>query len=144
MKHVFYFITFGFIIYEMMWVLAPKKRAENNKKFDELIKKNEGLSWDNCSKEYKSKMTPKIIAVFINLFFLFGGLLTFQWPLFLLMMVLQFIVIAPLSKLTKFSPAYTALYFVNSVIGLSMGVFVIVNAYHLNIDIYELLMSIVK
>lgn len=64
------------------------------------------------------------------------GIFTVQWPLFLAFFALQFIVVAPLSRLTRFGMAYTIIHWINSVIGFCFGVFVIVNHYYLHIKLY--------
>ena len=134
MTHLFYFVAIFFIWREMLWVYSPIQMTADVKKFDELSKLNKGKKWDLMTPEYKSEIKSKILLLPIVIW-MFIGLFTFQWQIFLLMLILNLVIIAPLSKLTKFSFAYTALHWANSVIGFAFGVFVIINKYHLHIDL---------
>lgn len=138
MKHIFYLVGFCFVIYEMMWILNPKEQAEKSKKFNELMKEHKGKELDEYSKEYQDILWTKGLVSLIFTFWMFGGLLTFNWLAFLALLVFNFVIIAPISKLFKYSLAYTALHWVNSIIGFAFGLYVIVNSYHLKIDLYQL------
>jgi hypothetical protein len=105
------------------------------KKFEELSKLNKGKKWDFMTPEYKSEIKSKIFLIPLVLW-LFIGLFTSQWDAFLFMIILNIVIVAPLSKLTKFSFAYTAIHWVNSVIGFAFGVFVIINHYHLHLSLF--------
>jgi len=142
MKHIFYFIGIAFIIHEIMWVLNPKEQTEKNKRFNEESKKNKGKKWDDFSSDYKEALKTKGVIAMISILWLFGGLLTFNWVAFVVIIAFNFIIIAPITKLLKYSWAYTVLHWLNSVIGFSFGVFVIINSYHLKIDLYEWIKSI--
>jgi hypothetical protein len=48
---------------------------------------------------------------------------------------------APLSKMLRYSFAYTALHWFNSIIGFVFAIFVTINHFHLKIDIYKLFIS---
>jgi len=50
----------------------------------------------------------------------------------------------PLSKLVKDTFLYTVLHWFNSLIGFAFGVFVIVNHYHLKLNLTEIISSYVK
>lgn len=141
MKHIFYFIGIFFIISELLWVLSPQSKIKKSKRLYELTKEHKGKNWDEYPQEYKDIILSKLPDLFFMLW-LFAGLLTFNWFSFLLIISINVFVVYPISKLTRFSVAYTALHWVNSVIGLSFGVFVVINSYHLKIDVYELFKSI--
>jgi hypothetical protein len=136
MKHIFYFIGIAFVIYEMIWLLNPKDQVEKAKEMKEEGKKNKGKKWDDYTDKYKSLLKTKGLASLTFTLWMFCGLLTFNWLAFLLKIAFNFIVIAPISKLTQYSWAYTGLHWFNSLLGFAFGLFVIVNSYHLKIDIY--------
>ena len=136
MTHLFYFVAIFFIWRELRWIYSPKEMVEEVKNYDALSKLNKGKKWDAMTPEYKSEIKSKIFLIPLFIW-LFMGLFTFQWDAFLLMLILNIVVIAPLSKLTKYSFAYLAIHWVNSLIGFAFGVFVIVNHYHLHISLFS-------
>ena len=138
MKHIFYLIGICFVIYEMMWILTPREEAEKSKKLHDLQKQHKGKKLDEYSKEYTDILWSRGLVSLIFSFWMFAGLLTFNWVAFLALLIFNFVIIAPISKLFRYSFAYTALHWVNSIIGFAFGLFVIVNSYHLKIDLYQL------
>lgn len=138
MTHLFYFVAVFFIWRELRWIYSPTEMVAEVKKFDELSKLNKGKKWGFMTPEYKSEIKSKIFLIPLFLW-LFIGLFTFQWDAFLFMIILNIVIVAPLSKLTKFSFAYTAIHWINSVIGFAFGVFVIINHYHLHISLYSVI-----
>jgi len=136
MTAIYYFLGLFFIWSECVWLASPIEKTQNAKKFYELSKLNKGKKWEEYSDEYKSEVKSKVWGIFI-LFWLFIGLFSFQWIGFLAIILFNFLVIAPLSKLTRFSYAYTVINWVNSLIGFAFGIFVIINHYHLKINLTE-------
>ena len=137
MKHIFYFVAIAFIIHQMIWILKPKFKVEKIKSFETESKKNKDKKWEEYSSDYKQMVIDKGSSSLLFTFWMFAGLLTFNWPVFLSILVFNFAIVAPISKLTKYSLMHTVLHWINSIIGFAFGVFVIVNSYHLKIDIYE-------
>jgi hypothetical protein len=138
MTHLFYFVGVFFIWHELRWIYAPAQMVAEAKKFEYLSKLNKGKKWDSMTPEYKSELKSKILLIPLFIW-LFVGLFTVQWDAFLFIILFNFVVITPLSKLVKFSFAYTVIHWVNSVIGFTFGVFVIINHYHLHISLYEVI-----
>ena len=136
METLFYLTTIIFIFNELKWIYRPIETTENIKLFMELSKKNKGRNWDTFDKEYKDKLKSKVWLVVLFVW-LFVGLLTFQWDAFLMMLVLNFVVIAPISALVKYNYLYTLLHWSNSIVGLAFGVFVLINKYHLHISLCD-------
>lgn len=137
MTHLFYFIAIFYIWHEINWIIDPVQKVKESKRFFELHKANKGLKKEDWSSEYKEEMKDKIFPVFLILW-MFIGLFTFQWDVFLFMILLNLLIIAPLSKLTKFNIIYTIIHWINSVIGVAFGLFVIINHYHLKISLYPI------
>ena len=141
MIHLFYFFTIILIWKELIWILSPNEKVEESKKYFNLSKEFKGKTWNEYSKEYKELTKSKIWLLFLFLW-LFIGLFTNQWVAFLSFLLLNFIIVAPLSKITKFSKSYVYLHWINSVIGFCFGIFVIINHYHLKINLTELLFNL--
>lgn len=138
MTHLFYFVAIFFIWHELRWIYSPTEMVSEVKKFDELSKLNKGKKWDFMTPDYKSELKSKMFQI-VLIIWLFIGLFTFQWDAFLFMIILNTAIVAPLSKLTKFSFAYTVIHWINSVIGFVFGVFVIINHYHLHLSLYSII-----
>ena len=65
-----------------------------------------------------------------------------QWILFLSFLLLNILIVGPISKLVRFSFAYTLLHWINSLIGFAFGLFVVINHFHLKIDTYKLFIQL--
>jgi hypothetical protein len=138
MKHIFYLIGVCFIIHEIMWVLHPFKQLRKSKNCIKLTKENKGKKFDDFSGEFKEILFFQVIPNLIYFFWMFIGLLTFNWVAFILMIIIQFLIIWPLGKLLEKTIGYVVLHWLNSIIGFSFGIFIILNSYHLKLDLYEI------
>lgn len=143
MTTIYYLTTILFLWLEMRWLNSPIEKTNEVKEFMELHKQNKGKKWDDFTDEYKSAIKNKMPYILIVLW-MFVGLLTFQWIAYLVFLLFQIIIIAPLSKLTRYSIAYTIIHWINSLIGFSFGVFVIVNHYHLKLDLTSLVTKLLN
>jgi hypothetical protein len=128
---------------EWDWLLHPFDKFKEAKAFQEMTKTLKGKKWNEYPQEYKSMVGNKLWVLYTPIW-LFIGLFTFQWVGYLLILVLNFFIIAPLSKFTKNSIAYIMINWLNSLIVLVFALFVIVNHYHLNIDLTQWLFSLFK
>ena len=137
---IFYLSTIFIIFIELAWVFHPIDKTEDSKKFFKLLAENKGKKWDDYSDEYKYELKYKIGLLYVFVWFIIG-LFTFQWFGFLAVLLFNLLIIAPISKLVKFSFAYTVLHWLNSIIGLAFAIFTIINHFHLRIDIFQLFSS---
>jgi len=139
MKHIFYFIGILFVIYELMWIVSPKEKITSMLKRKKLAKEHKDKKWDEFSKEYKDLIIPKFVVSITFLLWMIAGLLTFNWVAFLIMIIFNITIIKLISKAIKeTSFFYIVLHWFNSVLGFAFGIFVIINSYHLKIDLYGL------
>lgn len=143
LTHLFYLATLFFIHEEWSWIVNPREKAEDLKRFAELKNQNKGKKSNEYSEEYKSVLKSKYWLL-IPFFWMFIGLFSSQWVAFLLIILFNAIIISPLSRLTKYSTEYVVLHWVNSMIGFLFGAFVIVNHYYLKINLTDLLLSFIK
>jgi hypothetical protein len=142
METIYYLSTIIFIWSEMIWLISPIEKTINTKKFHELNKQFKGKKWDEFSEEYKSELKSKIWMLWVFLWVLIG-LFTTQWIVFLILLIFNIIIIGPLSKLTRYNILYTIIHWVNSLIGFCFGLFIIINHYHLKIDLTQLFLSLI-
>ena len=140
---IYYLSTAIFIFIELGWITSPIEKSKEARKFLEISKEFKGKKWDEYSDEYKSLLKSYIPFIWIYIW-LFIGLFSFQWIAFLAFLLLNVVVISPLSKLTKPYFAYTILHFINSLFGFAFGVFVIINHYHLKLDLLEMMSQFLK
>jgi hypothetical protein len=140
MTTIFYLSTIIFIWIELKWILSPIEKTKDTESFMNLTKEFKGKKWDDYSSDYKSQLIAKMPNLFIILWLMIG-LFTSQWILFLLILLFNLGIVAPISKLTKYSIFYTILHWFNSVIGLIFGLFIIINHYHLGINTTDLIVT---
>lgn len=133
MEHVFYFSTIVFLYKEMRWLYSPKEVEESNRSYKQMAAYHKGKSWDSYSDEYKSEIKSRIWDLFI-LLWLFVGIFTIQWPYFIAILLLNLIIVAPISMCLKHGFAYMVLHWINSFIGFGFGIFIILNKYYLGIE----------
>jgi len=137
MKHIFYFIGILFIIYELKWIMYPKSEAKKSEKLHRLLKEHKEKKWDNSTDEFKEILKIRGLMSLLFVIWMFAGLLTFNWVLFLISIVFNIAIVGLLSKALRFSIGYIILHWLNSIIGFTFGVFVIINSYHLKINLYD-------
>lgn len=143
METIYYLSTIIFLWNELLWMIQPLEKTLRTKKLNSFQKEFKGKNWDEYPENYKSEIKSRVWQIWI-LIWLFIGLFTFQWAGFLAFLGFNLIIIAPISKLTNFSFAYTVIHWLNSIIGFVFGVFVIVNHYHLKIDLDQFFLSLIK
>lgn len=139
MKHLFYFIGIFFILRQLAFIFSPIESWEKAKKFIDLTKRLKGKEYDDLDPETQRTILAKL-PLLILLLWLFVGLFSFNWPAFAAIIVLGFAV-GFFAKATSYSRINIVTYFINHFICLIFGVFVILNSYHLKIDLYQWLLS---
>lgn len=125
MKHLFYFIAFLPILWEIMVLSNPKKVARfisilRAKSKYNLTKKN----YTNAEKAF----------YLLNLGYIgwsIAGLLSSQWVLFLIIILLGFM-----------PKKHYITIWINSLLSLAVLIFIILNAYHFHIDVYSWVISL--
>lgn len=122
MKNVFYFLTIFPILWEVMNLVSINKthqfvlglKAMKGKKYDEYL---------SSQKSFSICMIGYIIWNFIGFF-------SFQWTVFLGLFLFGLI-----------PKKYIWFRWIDSFISLSVLIFIVLNAYHFKIDVWELLRS---
>lgn len=135
MKIIFYLSSIVFLIKELKWILSPIEETLSIQIKERKIKETKETKYDNLTQEQKSEYKSMFLSFIFVFGWLFIGLFTFQWQAFLCFLIFQFLIIAPISKLTKYNYVYTLLHWLNSLLGLAFIIFAIINSYHLKIDI---------
>lgn len=120
----------------MVWVFSPIKSAEKSRRYFKLLKGETKM--DDMSKDDKSLVMTKAFTSLFYLIWLFIGLFTFNWPIFLGYLILIWVVLTPIAKLTMETKMYAVVQWIGGVIGVLFGLFVILNSYHFKMDLMKL------
>lgn len=123
MKHIFYFFGIFAIIYELMVLTSPKRLVNFIANFKKQQREKGYDSLSSFQKGYSVLALGYIV-------WLLGGLFTFQWPIFLFIVVIGFIP----------KKHFLIVIFDSFISALLLG-FAIINAYHLNIDVFKLIFN---
>ncbi len=140
MTTIYYIFTMVFLWDELSFLYSPIEKTKKAKLFKELSEKFKGKKYKEYSDELKSEIWNNAHKIII-LIWLFVGLMTQQWVLFLGILIFNLLIVAPLSRMTRYSMAYTLIHWVNSLIGFAFGLFVLINHYHLKIDVSGMILS---
>ena len=120
MTHIFYLLLFIFIYYEI-WVIG------NAKRLSEKIKEYKSIPEEGQT-EYISKNSHLLTWALFNVFYFFYvfiGMFTSQWWLFLTIIAMGFI--------PKKKPLARK---IDAIVAMAILLFILINKYHLHINIF--------
>lgn len=143
MKELFYFIAVLYLMKNIINLMTIDKYVNRLKKFKELTLNNKEWvnDWDDMSKDMKRH----IVSVLINIGFImwiFIGLLTSNWVLFLTIIIYMFLIYSPLCKMAYGRSILKPLVIVNKSIHIIWALFLIINAFHLKINLFEVIFNL--
>lgn len=125
MTHVFYILIAFFIFVELIVLFSQKNIHSAVKRFKKLNKEKKGkLTFD----EIDASMAFYQSIGIIYLIYCFVGLMSSQWVLFLLIILLAFI-----------PKRWLWWRYVDSLVTLLILVFILLNKYHFHIDMFHLI-----
>jgi len=144
LKFIYYSIGIWFVIYELLWMLDPYAKSVEALKINADSLKYKHLKWDDKPKEHREDLKGKLYILIFFLWLAFG-IMTSQWALFIAYLVTSVIIFAPIRRLFKNNAfMYAIISWFSSLLGFVFGVFVILNAYHLRIDVNSLIIGLFK
>lgn len=127
MTHVFYILIAFFIFVELIVLFSQKNIHSAVKRFKKLNKEKKGkLTFD----EIGASMAFYQSIGIIYLIYCFVGLMSSQWVLFLLIILLAFI-----------PKRWLWWRYVDSLVTLLILVFILLNKYHFHIDMFHLIIK---
>lgn len=121
MKILFYFWIIFAIAYESIVMLNSSKFASFKRQIKSKLEAKENLS---------VRMNTFLTLNFFYAIWVFIGLFSSQWIVFLLILLI--------SQIPK---RYAVLYFIDAIITLAALLFILLNAYHLHIDLPAIIWS---
>lgn len=121
-----------FIFNEILWLLSPYAKAE--KSINDYLYFKEHKEWKDWDSDMKSRAFIKILCALYYIWFI-AGLLTFQWQFFAIFL-LWLIVISPFFRIARKMGVlpYAVMSFINTIVCLAFGLFVLLNKYHFRIS----------
>ncbi len=134
MGNLFYLLLLLPILQELKFIATPIESFENSKRFAELTKLNKGKSYDDYDKEYKTECQNKLWYL-LSLLFILIGIFSSQWILFIIFILSSLIFYAIKSLFNKFYYIKLIFSLFDSITSLSILILIILNKYHLKIDI---------
>lgn len=141
MTHLFYFTTLLFLCNKLSCIVSPIEKTKETRRFLHLFKINKGREWSDYDEELKKFIKGKLY-LFIVALWGFIGLFTSQWIIFLSLFVFN-IILSLIQKTTRYSILYTIIGWCSAMIQFLVGIFIIINYYHLHIDVFGYLKSLI-
>lgn len=116
MKHIYYSFAILAILWEAFNITSPKACNE----FSKSIKLTKSEDYNTTQKTFGFLMLGYILWVFVGLF-------TFQWPVFVLILILSLI-----------PKKIIIIRWIDAVIMFLLLLFILINSYHLHVNILTL------
>lgn len=136
MKILFYLASSYLLFHEFIWIMRPIDRAKESLKKIIIVNGVKNKKYETMNDDEKSILKNELVKFILIWGWLFVGIFTFQWQVFLAFMVMELFVFSPLIAVSKkVFPLYVSIHWINSIIGLLFVLFTIINSYHLKIDI---------
>lgn len=139
MGHLFYIyclITTIFLIATLSKFFLIKNVQEWYEKFEKITGKKPLKSDFRSEEEYNTYTSISIISV-LELILLVGGLLTSNWYVYITLFVFS-ILLTLILKPIKFSILARILFLTNSLVRVTFYIFLIINHFHLHLDLYKM------
>jgi hypothetical protein len=134
MEHLFYFGSVLFAIYELMYLVSVRSHVQEKIKYYLWSRDNKGVKYDEMPKDIKDFAKRQIIGVPL-IVWTFVGLMSSQWVVFGLFLMTQ-LLLGIVKKPFKYNLQVSVFIdYINTIIGLLFALFVIINKYHLRIDL---------
>lgn len=138
MTHLFYLFALLFLVYELHWLMYPKQCTIDSRAAIADMKDKKKL--DTCTEETKGYMLSHGCFMFFVLGWLLLGLISHQWPIFLLFIAWQML-FSLLKKISANTGYHIGMNILNTIAGIALSGFVVLNHYHLHIDLVALFLS---
>jgi len=144
MVTIFYLITLFVIMKNLLHLSSPIKSVKSYRGYKKLIKDMDQDSYHDLSDNDKQAVLFKSILGIVELSWLFIGLMTANWILFLIYIGWNAIIYRPIRKLSSGSKLDYSLICINAIVSMSLGLFVLLNHYHLHLNTFEIVIGIFK
>lgn len=134
MTFIFYLLVSLTIWYEIGWIQSPRKYVGYSKLLEDQKEAIKGMNYKDLTEEQQSA-TINLWCQLIYILLIFVGLFSAQWVSFLFILAFNMVIIGLLSALvTKYGKIYTIIHWFNSLVGIVVITYILLNHYHLHID----------
>lgn len=134
--HIFYLIGVIFLIYEVLFLFDLDNKIKKGREFLKNIAEYKDKEFSEYPEDLKDEVYLRCIP-FIFIVWVFVGLLSSQWFLFFIFLVINYIIFVPIGKLVKNSPLQYVNTGLNTIFGIVFSLFLLINRYHLHIDTFQ-------
>lgn len=141
MQHIFYFIAIIVLIYEFILMTNPHAKALERIKMKHLYEKYRYVKFEMYPKELKNNSYKVILFHLPILFWIFIGIFSSQWILFLILLFSS-LVFVPFNKILMKNSYIKAIHlFVISFLWFNIIIFMLINKYHLHLNLKEIIIQ---
>lgn len=138
--HIFYLIGILYLIREIHDLLQPIQHAKKMSMLHNMIDKNIE-SHEDLSQDEKNALWYAVFSL-IYVVWMFVGLITSEWIIFLFFIIISFLIYSPIVKLIRtklgIGKAYITAHIIATIIDICIILFAIINHYHLHINLLNL------
>lgn len=126
MIHIFYLLSILPILFEISNVLHTRRYYSFSTAFKAKLKSNADWDWEDLNKTEQAFSALTIGYIL----WLFVGMFTSQWLIFLFIFLISYI-----------PKKHIIVYFIDSLVSAIALLFIVLNAYHFKIDMWQLLLD---
>ena len=148
LESFYYFIVTAFLYIEFKYIVDTRGSIEKITRMQSISEslKTKEVEYENMSAEEKWVLINIILKAFVVLFTVFVGIFTSQWPIWVGTMLINLVFMSPYTKFLKRTIGenyrqdnrYVTAIWINSVLGFAAALFVLINKFHLHLDILEI------
>lgn len=132
MKHIFYFLFIMFFVYEVIWLASAKEHIIRTLSVKKWLKENKTKNHD--LKDWPSDVkTSCFLALFVSIpvmILKLIGLLSFQWPIFLIWIGVSLITIIIHQVIQNSKTGLFLLHVLVTIINMAFIILIVLNNYH--------------
>lgn len=142
--HFFYFLGLIIVLFNLFTFSKFKRIFDLREwmiKFKELTGRNP-VSTDYRKEDDKEILTVWSLTIILTSSWLFFGLLTKSWYVYLFLIVMNTLINLVVKSVGEFNNLSFVIYFIRSFVTLFVITFLIMNHFHFHLDIWQLIKSI--
>lgn len=143
MGHLFYFFGLIVVLFNIFNISRYKRIFELREwmiKFKEVTGRNP-VATDYRKKDDKDILTAWSLSIILTSLWIFFGLLSKSWYVFLFILLMNTIINLITKLIGEFNMFAFAIHFIKNILILFLIVFLILNHFHLHLDIWNLIKS---
>lgn len=128
MEHIYYFFAIFLLYNEINWLAD----IDNQIRLCKISDNSKKHGWDSLSSKDRNSLLSTMLVLLPACVWLFVGLFTFQWKLFLMYIPFS-IALSRIAVMFKYNNTWKTIHYINSFIGAAFCIFIVINKYHLHI-----------